>query len=93
MGQKFRPAEMLSQADRDALIATAQHLTGEGKGILAADESTGTVGKRLGKEGLENTEVKEPYGSFACFNAARASSRFPAAVPCRKLEETTESCS
>lgn len=35
----------------------ARHLTAPGKGILAADESTSTVGKRLQKVGLENTEV------------------------------------
>lgn len=41
---------------KQALIATARHLTADGKGILAADESTGTIGKRLGKENLDNTE-------------------------------------
>lgn len=32
----------------DELIKTANALVAEGKGILAADESTGTVGKRVG---------------------------------------------
>mmetsp|Transcript_31136 Transcript_31136/g.69204 ORF Transcript_31136/g.69204 Transcript_31136/m.69204 type:complete len:363 (+) Transcript_31136:59-1147(+) len=42
-------------ADAD-LAAVASYLAAPGKGILAADESTGTIGKRLEKFGLENTE-------------------------------------
>jgi len=38
------------------LIATANYITQDGKGILASDESTGTAGKRLASIGLENTE-------------------------------------
>ena len=34
----------------------AQAIVAPGKGILAADESTGTMGKRLANIGLENTE-------------------------------------
>jgi len=34
----------------------AQAIVAPGKGILAADESTGTMGKRLAQCGLENTE-------------------------------------
>ena len=83
---------MLSQADREALIATAQHLTGEGKGILAADESTGTVGKRLGKEGLENTEVKEKKFRKSCLFSCsesfqRVSSSFPVQETRRNYRE------
>lgn len=37
------------------LQTTARHLTQRGKGILAADESTGTIGKRLATLSLENT--------------------------------------
>ena len=39
------------------LIATAQALASPGKGILAVDESTKTIGKRLGSIGVENTEA------------------------------------
>ena len=39
------------------LIATAQSLSSPGKGILAVDESTKTIGKRLGSIGVENTEA------------------------------------
>ena len=39
------------------LIATARAIVAPGKGILAADESTGTIGKRVrglqGRQGLE----------------------------------------
>lgn len=39
------------------LIDTAQALVREGKGILAADESTGTIKKRLDGIGVESTEA------------------------------------
>jgi fructose-bisphosphate aldolase class I len=32
---------------KDELIATANAIAAPGKGILAADESTGTIGKRF----------------------------------------------
>jgi fructose-bisphosphate aldolase class I len=38
------------------LQSTAQALVAEGKGILAADESTGTIKKRLGSIGVDSTE-------------------------------------
>jgi fructose-bisphosphate aldolase class I len=38
------------------LIATAKAIGAKGKGILAADESTGTIGQRFTKIGVENTE-------------------------------------
>jgi len=38
------------------LKGIAQAIVAPGKGILAADESTGTMGKRLAGCGLENTE-------------------------------------
>jgi len=40
----------------DELKATAATLTAPGKGLLACDESTGTVGTRLESIGLENVE-------------------------------------
>jgi fructose-bisphosphate aldolase class I len=39
----------------DELSATMEHMLQAGKGILAADESTGTIGKRFADIGLENT--------------------------------------
>lgn len=35
---------------------TARGMVGQGKGLLAADESTGTIGKRFKTIGVENTE-------------------------------------
>ena len=40
----------------DELIATANYIGTPGKGILAADESTGTIGKRLSSINVENVE-------------------------------------
>ncbi|KAI3746334.1 hypothetical protein L6452_08762 [Arctium lappa] len=40
----------------DELIANATYIGTPGKGILAADESTGTIGKRLSSINVENTE-------------------------------------
>ena len=41
----------------DELIATATAMSVPGKGLLAADESTGTIGKRLASINVENTET------------------------------------
>lgn len=41
----------------DELKATAAAMVQEGKGLLACDESTGTVGTRLESIGLENNEA------------------------------------
>ncbi len=40
----------------EQLLETAAAMVAPGKGILAIDESTGTIGKRLDTVGLENTE-------------------------------------
>ncbi len=47
---------MALEAFRDELVATATAIASPGKGLLAADESTGTIGKRFEAIGLENTE-------------------------------------
>ena len=38
-----------------------------GKGLLASDESTGTIGKRLEKAGFENTEARAAMPSACLF--------------------------
>jgi hypothetical protein len=38
------------------LIETAKAIAAPGKGILAADESTGTIGQRFAKINVENNE-------------------------------------
>jgi fructose-bisphosphate aldolase class I len=40
----------------DELNAIARKMTAKGKGLLAADESTGTIQKRFDKIGVQNTE-------------------------------------
>jgi fructose-bisphosphate aldolase class I len=40
----------------DELSDTMEHMLQDGKGILAADESNGTIGKRFDAIGVENTE-------------------------------------
>lgn len=47
---------MQAQASIQALRDTANELVAPGKGILAADESTGTIQKRLDGIGVESTE-------------------------------------
>lgn len=41
---------------RKELAENAESIVAGGKGILAADESMGTAGKRLASIGLDNTE-------------------------------------
>jgi fructose-bisphosphate aldolase class I len=46
----------------EELIATANAIAARGKGILAADESTGTIGSRFSRINVENTyENREAY--------------------------------
>jgi fructose-bisphosphate aldolase class I len=46
----------LSDAQAEELRNVANAIVAPGKGILAADESTGTIAKRLSSIGVENTE-------------------------------------
>ncbi|XP_034024786.1 fructose-bisphosphate aldolase C-A [Thalassophryne amazonica] len=46
----------LSEAQKKDLHDTALHIVSPGKGILAADESVGSMAKRLAQVGVENTE-------------------------------------
>lgn len=48
---------MTLDAHRDDLAATAAALAAPGTGLLAADESTGTIGKRFAAIGVENSEA------------------------------------
>ena len=40
------------------LAATAKAIAAPGKGILAADESTGTIGKRFAQINVENNQER-----------------------------------
>lgn len=44
-----------------SLADVAAYMAAPGRGILASDESTGTIGKRLEKVGLTNDEVGVVY--------------------------------
>jgi len=46
----------LTDAQKTELAKVAKSVSAPGKGILAADESTGTIGKRFAGIGVENTE-------------------------------------
>ncbi|THD22536.1 Fructose-bisphosphate aldolase B [Fasciola hepatica] len=48
--------EYLTESQMKELREIAQAIVAPGKGILAADESTATIGKRLQNIGVENTE-------------------------------------
>lgn len=52
---------------KEELIRTAKEIGSPGKGILAADESTGTIGKRFDGIGAENTEAnRRAYRQLLC---------------------------
>jgi fructose-bisphosphate aldolase class I len=50
------PSHYLTPEQKKELVATANAIVAPGKGILAADESTGTMGKRFANIGVDNTE-------------------------------------
>ena len=49
-------ATPLEKQRLEELAFTANSIVANGKGILAADESTGTIGKRFAGINVENTE-------------------------------------
>ncbi len=55
----------------DALKATAMKMVGDGKGILAADESTPTIGKRL-KQSTQSQPRNPEEDIVRCFSLQRA---------------------
>jgi fructose-bisphosphate aldolase class I len=55
------PVKMLDQDVCKELVATANAICSPGKGILAADESTGTIGKRFDSVGVPNTEENRAF--------------------------------
>lgn len=48
----------MKELDRQTLVETARSLVDSGKGILAADESTGTIKRRFDSINVENSEEK-----------------------------------
>ena len=51
------PVSNINQEVAKELVETANKICSPGKGILAADESTGTIKKRFDSAGIENTEA------------------------------------
>ncbi|CAL5039322.1 unnamed protein product [Urochloa decumbens] len=64
----------------DELIKTAKSLATPGKGILASDESTGTIGKRLSSINLENVESNRQALRELLFTAPGASDYLSGAI-------------
>jgi len=56
---------------KDELVKTANAIVANGKGILAADESTGTIGKRFASIGLENVEGNRQIYRELLFTAGK----------------------
>lgn len=54
-------APALTEKQQKELREIAHSIVDGGKGILAADESTGTIGKRLGGIGVENNLVRSCF--------------------------------
>ncbi|KIX99586.1 uncharacterized protein Z520_04219 [Fonsecaea multimorphosa CBS 102226] len=65
--QHFQPPSPLEHGEE--LHKTALAIGAEGKGLLAADESTGSIKKRLEKVGKENTEDNRREWRDAMFTA------------------------
>lgn len=66
---RFTPA--LDQERQKELKANAERICAPGKGILAADESTGTVGKRFEAIQVENTEENRRVYRQLLFTAGK----------------------
>lgn len=49
--------QYLSAEQEQELVSIAKQIVQPGKGILAADESTGTIGKRFSNINVENEEA------------------------------------
>lgn len=58
--------------DRKSLVVTARELVAPGKGILAADESSGTIKKRFDSIGTESTEAARRSYRDMLFTAPKA---------------------
>jgi fructose-bisphosphate aldolase class I len=56
VSRRTRPVAMALEDFKEELVKTANTIAAPGKGILACDESTKTVGARLESIGLENVE-------------------------------------
>lgn len=66
--------------NKDVLVRTARAMAAPGKGILAADESTGTIAKRFAAIGVDSTQVtRRDYRQFL-FRAEEAINQYISGV-------------
>jgi fructose-bisphosphate aldolase class I len=72
-GARFQ--QYLTKEKQDELRHIAQAIVAPGKGILAADESTATIGKRLTGIGVENTEDNRRAYRELLFSTSEALSK------------------
>ncbi|KAK2187428.1 hypothetical protein NP493_165g00003 [Ridgeia piscesae] len=72
-GTRFYPA--LTKEQEDELRKIAAAIVAPGKGILAADESTGTMGKRLAAINVENVEENRRQYRQLLFGAGKELSK------------------
>ncbi|KAM6298179.1 fructose-bisphosphate aldolase A, partial [Podargus strigoides] len=63
------PVPALTPEQKQELASIAQRIVAPGKGILAADESTGSIAKRLSSVGAENTEENRRWYRQLLFTA------------------------
>ena len=66
--------------NKDQLVRTARAMVAPGKGILAADESTGTIAKRFAAIGVDSTQVTRRDYRQLLFSAEDAISRYISGV-------------
>lgn len=74
---------------KEELIKTAREIAAPGKGILAADESTGTIGKRFDQIQVENNEVNRRAYRELLFTAPDIEKNISGVI---MFEETVDQC-
>lgn len=73
-------AQYLPKEKEDELRATAKAIVAKGKGILAADESTGSMDKRFASIGIQNTEENRRQYRQMLFTADPAMNQYISGV-------------
>ncbi|VDO80968.1 unnamed protein product [Onchocerca flexuosa] len=73
-------SQFLTDAQKDELRKIANQIVTPGKGILAADESTGSMDKKLKPIGLENVEENRRLYRQLLFTAGDEMSKYISGV-------------
>ncbi|MGB5085834.1 fructose-bisphosphate aldolase, partial [Methylocystis sp. FS] len=66
--------------NKDVLVRTARAMVAPGKGILAADESAGTIAKRFAAIGVDSTQATRRDYRKLLFRAEEAINRYISGV-------------